>query len=163
MAVKGAGLRAQALRATGVFVGRAQRFATACGLARACVPFVPDPNLVCLPLNPHGNATIAGANVFVRRLHAEMGMDAGSPVQTREFLGSTTRCAWMAGSKHRGALRRCLQLAVALAQSPEPLRILRHMLMNPFLQDTVNGIDHIDRHFEFLERRVTVLAGAKAA
>lgn len=34
--------------------------------------------------------------------------------------------------------------------------------MNPFLQGTVNGIGHIDCHFEFVERRISVLAGAKA-
>jgi hypothetical protein len=93
-----------------------------------------------------------------------MSVDAGSPVQTREFFGSTTTLRLDQLDRDTAqALLRCLRLPVALAESPEPLRILRHTLMNPFLQDTVNGIDYIDRYFEFLERRVTLLAGAKAA
>jgi glutamate/tyrosine decarboxylase-like PLP-dependent enzyme len=157
-------LPAQTLRATDAFVERAQRFATSCGLVRTCVPFAPDSNLVCLALNPQGNTTIAGANAFVRRLYADMSVDAGSPVQTREFFGSTTTLRLDQLDRDTAqALLHCLRLPVALAESPEPLRILRHTLMNPFLQDTVNGIDYIDRYFEFLERRVTLLAGAKAA
>lgn len=67
-----------------------------------------------------------------------------------------------AGSRHRAGVAPLPAPAVALAESHKPLRIPRHTLMNPFLQGTVNGIGHIDCHFEFVERRISVLAGAKA-
>jgi len=36
----------------------------------------------------------------------------------------------------------------------DSLLILRHTLMNPFLQDETNGIDYVDRYFEYLEALV---------
>jgi len=34
----------------------------------------------------------------------------------------------------------------------EPLTVLRHTLMNPYLIDQENGISYIERYFEFLAR-----------
>ena len=42
--------------------------------------------------------------------------------------------------------------------STDHLLILRHTLMNPYLIDHENGISYIDRYFDFLERRVPVVA-----
>ena len=36
--------------------------------------------------------------------------------------------------------------------------ILRHTLMNPFLEDAENDISYIDRYFDYLARRVRALA-----
>jgi hypothetical protein len=44
-------------------------------------------------------------------------------------------------------------------EGADRLVILRHTLMNPFLDDAENGISYIDRYFEYLGRRVRVLAG----
>ncbi|HEX5959921.1 MAG TPA: pyridoxal-dependent decarboxylase [Rhodanobacteraceae bacterium] len=155
-------LPAQTLRAADDFVERARHFASACAdQVRACLPFAPDSNLVCLALNPLDNTTIGGANAFVDKLYESMSIDPAGPVQTREFFGSTTTMRLDALDRDTAhALLECLHLPAALAGSSEPLRILRHTLMNPFLLDTENGIDYIGRYFEFLEKRVRVLANA---
>ena len=38
------------------------------------------------------------------------------------------------------------------------LVILRHTLMNPFLDDRENGINYIERYFDYLARRIRALA-----
>ena len=43
------------------------------------------------------------------------------------------------------------------------LFILRHTLMNPFLVDTENGIDYIERYFDYLSRRTRSLLGLERA
>jgi glutamate/tyrosine decarboxylase-like PLP-dependent enzyme len=154
-------LPAQTLRAADVFVERARRFADACvARVHACVPFMPDSNLVCLALNPRGSTTIEAANAFVEKLHEAMSIDPASPVQTREFFGSATSLRIDGlDDETAHALLAHLDLPATLARSPEPLRILRHTLMNPFLLDSENGIDYIDRYFAFLERQVALLVG----
>lgn len=155
-------LPAQTLRATDTFVEHARSFAGRCAdHLRACIPFIPDSNLVCLAVNPCGNKTIEGVNEFVHRLYGTMSIDRDGPVQMREFFGSTTTVQLDALDPETARrLRRCLQLPDALADSHEPLKILRHTLMNPFLLDIENDIDYIDRYFGFLERQIALLRGA---
>lgn len=151
-------LPAQTLHAVEAFVARAEQFVAECaGLVHACLPFTPDSNLVALALNPAGNAAVCGANDFVRRLYEELRIDASAPVQSREFFGSTTTISMDALQPQ--TLQR-LSAALHLAptgNAPARLLILRHTLMNPFLLDAENGINYIDRYFEFLLRRIRAL------
>jgi glutamate/tyrosine decarboxylase-like PLP-dependent enzyme len=134
------------------FYARALRFAEEqAGRLRVLVPFAPDSNLVCLALNPHGNRATARANAFMRRLHDALRVDPQLPLQTREFFGSTTTLSPdLLGSDE--ATRIFSALGLDLAATDEPLVILRHTLMNPYLLDRENGISYIDRYFDFLAR-----------
>lgn len=147
-------LPAQTLHAVEAFEQRAQQFIIECAdRAYACLPFMPDSNLVGLALNPVGNSTVEGANAFVRRLYDQLRADPHAPLQMREFFGSTT-------TVQLDALRPETLQRVLGALHLEPgvtgarLLILRHTLMNPFLLDAENAVNYIDRYFEFLSRCV---------
>jgi hypothetical protein len=155
-------LPAQTLHALEAFVARAKRFSgEAAHLVHACIPFAPDSNLICLALNPRGNTTISGMNDFVRRLYDQMRIDPHQPLQLREFFGSTTTLrADALGREAALELLRRLNLPASSNEAPwqdEPLLILRHTIMNPFLLDTENGVSYIDKYFEFLVRRMEAL------
>ena len=139
------------------FYARALRFADEqTGHLHALVPFAPDSNLVCLALNPHGNRSPARANAFMRRLHDALRADPHQPLQTKEFFGSVTSLPPdLLGSDE--AARIFDALGLDLAAAGEPLIILRHTLMNPYLLDRENGISYIDRYFDFLARCSTAL------
>ena len=139
------------------FYARALRFADEqTGHLHALVPFAPDSNLVCLALNPHGNRSPARANAFMRRLHDALRADPHQPLQTKEFFGSVTSLPPdLLGSDE--AARIFAALGLDLAAAGEPLIILRHTLMNPYLLDRENGISYIDRYFDFLARCSTAL------
>ncbi|CAM5637465.1 pyridoxal phosphate-dependent decarboxylase family protein [Rhodanobacter lindaniclasticus] len=148
------------VRAAETFHARAQRFALElAGCAHALVPFAPDSNLVCLALNPHGNATVAAANAFVRALHDELRCDPHQPLQTKEFFGSVTSLRpEMLGPAQTTRIFDALGLDTStLDADDDRLLILRHTLMNPYLIDHENGISYIDRYFDFLARRVRSL------
>ena len=151
------------VRAAETFHARAQRFALElAGCVHALVPFAPDSNLVCLALNPHGNASVATANAFVRALHDELRCDPHQPLQTKEFFGSVTSLRPdMLGPAQTARIFATLGLdAATLGPDEDRLLILRHTLMNPYLIDHENGISYIDRYFDFLGRRVRALHGA---
>lgn len=155
-------LAAQTLQAVEAFVDRAERFRLECSrVVHACIPFKPDSNLVCIALNPCGSATIAAMNDFVHRLHDELRIDPGQPLQLREFFGSTTKLRTdILGYDATLQLLQELELPENLAEpsaGAQKLLILRHTIMNPFLLDEENGISYIDRYFDFLTRRVTAL------
>jgi len=139
------------------FHARAQRFSEeVTGIARACVPFAPDSNLVCLALNPAGNHDVAAASAFVRRLHEELRCDPHKPLQLKDFFGSITTLR--ADALDAAELRRIADSLgldpAGFVQGDECLVILRHTLMNPYLLDAENGISYIDRYFDFLGERV---------
>ncbi|HEX7012759.1 MAG TPA: pyridoxal-dependent decarboxylase [Steroidobacteraceae bacterium] len=156
-------LPARTLRAVEAFVTRAQRFCEECAnFVRACVPFPPDSNLVCLALNPAGNRSIAAANAFVQRLYDELRIDPNGPLQLREFFGSTTALRMeVLGADSWRQLLDTLHLAPdtseASEHSAQPLLVLRHTLMNPFLIDAENGVNYVDRYFDFLSRTLPAL------
>src|SRR3546814_15090375 len=54
------------------------------GVARACIPFEPDSNLVCIALNPTGNRSAAVASDLVRALHDGLRSNPRQPLQARE-------------------------------------------------------------------------------
>ena len=145
---------------------RALEFARDIGdVAHALVPFAPDSNLVCLALNPVGNADVAGANVFVRRLHDELRCDPRQPLQLKQFFGSvTTLRPEMLGASELQRIFAATGLNPASlgrddndVDDCDRLVILRHTLMNPYLIDHENGISYIDQYFKHLAKRVRAL------
>ncbi|RMH90917.1 pyridoxal-dependent decarboxylase [Lysobacter pythonis] len=128
--------------------------------ARVIVPFPPDSNLVCVAFNPAGNRRIEIANAFARRLHDELRIDPGTPLQDRSFFGSATTLRPRALGE--AGMRRILDALGLDAAAPEDaedhLVILRHTLMNPWLIDRHNGISYIELYFRHLEKRIATLA-----
>ena len=157
-------LPAETIRSAQTFLACASRFATEMvGVVRVCVPFAPDSNLVCLALNPVANREVEGMNRFVRELHHGLRCDPTQAVQTHEFYGSTTTLRPEAMG--RDAMARVLaELGLDPASllpehdAADRLVILRHTLMNPFLDDRENGINYIERYFDYLARRIRALA-----
>ena len=150
----------QTILSAEAFAARAKVFAVdVADVARACVPFAPDSNLVCLAINPTGNRDPAAASAFVRQLHEELRSDPRRPLQLKEFFGSITTLRPDAmGPGELAHIGACLGLDPALLHD-ERVVILRHTLMNPYLLDAENGISYIDRYFEFLALRVRALLG----
>ncbi len=155
-------LPAQTVHAAEAFHARAQQFAQEqAGWLQVLVPFAPDSNLVCLALNPRGNASVAQANVFVRALHDMLRCDPHQPLQLKEFFGSVTSLRPdMLGAAETTRIFAALGLDEATLGNDDDsdrLMILRHTLMNPYLIDHENGISYIDLYFDFLARRVHAL------
>ena len=156
-------LPAETLRSTRAFLAAITCFADAVRNAvNVCVPIAPDSNIVCVALNPRGNTDVATMNVFMRTLYAGLRSEPGQAVQSREFYGSMTTLR----SDALGAvdMRRVLgELGLDPASllpdhdGADRLVILRHTLMNPFLEDTENAISYIERYFDYLARRVRAL------
>lgn len=152
------------IRAAEAFHERALRFADEqAGRLEVRVPFEPDSNLVCLAMNPHGNRALAHANTFMRHLHATLRADARQPLQVKEFFGSvTTLRPDLLGDTQ--TCRILVALGLDATQADEPLLILRHTLMNPYLIDHENGVSYIERYFDFLAHCTAALtAGVRAA
>jgi len=150
------------VRAAERFHDRALRFADeAADRLHVRIPFEPDSNLVCLALNPRGNTSLAGANAFMHRLSAALRADPRQPLQMKEFFGSvTTLRPDLLGASEAARIFRSLGLD---ADADEPLTILRHTLMNPYLIDHENGISYIDRYFDFLDRCTAALIETERA
>ena len=161
-------ITAQTIRSAESFARRAARFATDMrGRVVACIPFPPDSNLVCLALNPAGNRDVAVMNRFMRAIYDELRCDPSEAVQSREFYGSMTTLQPEAlGAEDLARVLDALGLDPATlrpdVEGADRLVILRHTLMNPFLEDEENGISYIDRYFEYLEGRARRLAPATA-
>ncbi|GIX34278.1 MAG: tyrosine decarboxylase [Lysobacteraceae bacterium] len=119
------------------------------------VPFRPDCNLLCIAINPAGNADIGRCNDFMQRLRRRLSIDPAAPKADRSFFGSTTTLRGEAmGQEAMAALLRRLGLEPpADAEDLESTRltVLRHTLMNPFLLDEVNGINYLQRYLAWLE------------
>ena len=148
------------VRAAEAFHARALRFADEQdGHLCVRVPFAPDSNLVCLALNPFGNRSLAHANTFMHRLHDTLRADPRQPLQLKEFFGSvTTLRPDLLGTAETAQILSTLGLDAT--GHDEPLVILRHTLMNPYLIDHENRISYIDRYFEFLARCVAAITGS---
>ncbi|HET9033378.1 MAG TPA: pyridoxal-dependent decarboxylase, partial [Dokdonella sp.] len=157
-------LTRQTILAAEAFHLRATRFAKEMGdYVTAMVPFPPDSNLVCLALNPRGNTSVAGANVFVRRLHDDMRADPRQPLQLKQFFASMTTLRPEAiGDVEIRRVFDALGLDTASLDDDEGndrVVILRHTLMNPYLIDHENDISYIDLYFDYLQERVRQFPG----
>jgi hypothetical protein len=164
-------ISAATIRAAEHFRARARLFADAlAGTAHVLVPFEPDTNLVCLAVNPVGNRSAGRMNAFVRGLVENLRVDAAKPVQVKQFFGSsTTLRPESLGHEETARILAALDLdpgtvraAPASPDEADSLLILRHTLMNPFLQDETNGIDYVDLYFEYLEGLVRAATSASA-
>ncbi|GIX34605.1 MAG: hypothetical protein KatS3mg126_0384 [Lysobacteraceae bacterium] len=88
-------------------------------------------------------------------LHDALRCDPDKAVQAREFYGSmTTLRAEALGEADMARVLEALGLDPATLlpdhEGADRLVILRHTLMNPFLEDSENGISYIARYFDFL-------------
>jgi glutamate/tyrosine decarboxylase-like PLP-dependent enzyme len=156
-------LIAETIRSAETFVSCAARFAeTMSERLQVSIPFAPDSNLVCLALNPRGNTDVAVMNAFIDTLYEDLRCDPNTAMQTREFFGSITTLRPQAlGEADMARVLAELGLNPATLLSDrdgaDRLVILRHTLMNPFLNDRENGISYIERYFDFLKRRIDAL------
>jgi glutamate/tyrosine decarboxylase-like PLP-dependent enzyme len=156
-------LQAQSISGTEAFVAEAGAFvARNAGRLRACVPFAPDSNLVCLAINPLGNRDPLRMNAFVRTLHRRLSADPGKPLQLGEYFGSiTTLKPESLGAEETRRILEHLGFADdALRPGEEEadrMVVLRHTLMHPFLLDDGNGRSYLAGYFEFLDRLLTAL------
>lgn len=162
-------LVAETIHSAESFVDAAKKFSeTMTGRVRVCIPFAPDSNLVCLALNPAGNRDVAVTNAFIHRLYEQLRCDPNSAMQTHEFFGSITTLRPEAlGEDDMARVLGELGLDPATLSpdddNADRLFILRHTLMNPFLDDRENGISYIDRYFDFLARRIDGLLSDRPA
>ena len=156
------------IRSAETFLARAVRFAAEmAGELHVCIPFAPDSNLVCLAFNPLGNRDVAAMNAFVHTLHDALRCDPDQAVQSHEFFGSVTTLRPEAlGEADMARVLAELGLDPASLlpdhDGADRLLILRHTLMNPFLDDRENGISYIDCYFDFLARRIRALIASGA-
>lgn len=152
------------VQATEYFFDRAAELAEQLSdVAVLTVPFEPDSNLICLAINPKGNRRLARMNAFGRRLYARLRVDPSQPLQVREFFGSSTVVSRRSLGPEE-ATRVCAELGIdpaTLREQPEDpdteadgIFLLRHTLMNPWLDDEVNGINYIDLYCEYLEKLI---------
>jgi len=157
-------ITAETIRSASAFARRARQFAEQMrGILEVCIPFAPDSNLVCLALNPAGNRDVATMNTFVRKLHDALRCDPSQAVQSREFFGSMTTLRPEAlGETDTARVLEALGLEPRTLlpdhDGADRLVILRHTLMNPYLEDHENGISYIDRYFEYLGKLACELA-----
>lgn len=159
-------LPAESIRASEHFQASAERFAAAQSLRlRVVLPYAPDSNLVCLALNPLGNRSIATMNRFIRRLYRLLSSDPATPLPSRPFFGSiTTLHADRLGSDDYDRILQMLGLDRDAdeqdAEETDRLVILRHTLMNPFVQDDENQRDYIQMYFDYLGEAIAGLLPA---
>jgi glutamate/tyrosine decarboxylase-like PLP-dependent enzyme len=153
-------LQRESLRSTEYFFDRALMLAASVAdVARLTLPFEPDSNLVCLAINPVGNASLARMNAFTERIYSHLKVDRQQPVQTRQFFGSSTRLS-RAALGEAESLRILGELGIDPATfcdhpaadglSADSILILRHTLMNPWLIDEVNGVNYLDLFCDYL-------------
>ncbi|MEO8802874.1 MAG: pyridoxal-dependent decarboxylase [Rudaea sp.] len=152
----------QTVRSAEMFVDRARQFALEMAdCVQVLLPFAIDTNLVGLALNPVGNTSVAATNAYVRTLHDILRIDPKHPLQDKEFFGSMTSLQpQMLGEVETLRIFTALGLdphSIGAGEDSEHLLVLRHTLMNPYVIDHENGIDYIDRYFEFLARHLRSL------
>ncbi len=124
------------------------------------VPFEPDANIACFALNPAGNTSVAKANEFARKVLAGMSTVKGQPVQNREFMVSSTKLYRAQHGANADDALTMLGLDISTFGEPggDHLLVLRHTLMNPWLQSkTADGKNYIELYFEHLEKTVRAL------
>jgi hypothetical protein len=95
---------------------------------------------------------MATCNAFMRRVFEHLRVDKDKPVQMKEFFGSYTSIVPKAlGPDETRNLLSALHLADDSFEAPDStLFVIRHTLMNPFLEDPLNGVDYLERYCEYL-------------
>lgn len=128
-------------------------------VVRITAPMEPDSNLICLAINPVGNASLARMNRFTRAVFSHLRVDPTQPVQHREFIASSTsllvdklpaeHAATILGEL--GVDPETFQAHPQGEDEADHIFILRHTLMNPWLLFEHEGSNTIDRYLEALE------------
>ncbi len=127
---------------------------------RLTVPFEPDSNLVCLTINPVGNVDQAAMNRFGRAVFKRMRIEPTQPLQIKSFIGSYTSLqkATLPGDEAHRILEELgidrdtfVLVPIDTARESDHIFVLRHTLMNPWLQAGPEGRSYIDRYWEWLQ------------
>lgn len=123
------------------------------------LPFEPDTNLVCIALNPRGNANPVRQNAFTRRVFEHLKVEPDKPIQTREFVGSFTSlfrhnlsdevALGLAESLGLDGNAFCSQVTDPRCQA-DSLFVLRHTIMNPWVMAGSDGQSYLEKYCEFL-------------
>lgn len=118
------------------------------------MPFEPDANIACFALNPTGNRSVAQCNIFTRKILNSLSTVTPGPVQDKDFMVSSTKLFMKQhGNRAQDALD-ALELDSSTYDEAGGghLLVLRHTLMNPWLQaENAQGQTYIDLYFEYLE------------
>lgn len=132
-------------------------------VATLTVPFEPDSNVVCLGVNPVGNADPATMNRFMRALFATMSFTPREPLQVHDFIGSFTSIAPSRLTPDNRA-RLCAELGLHDDDGTEAVFLLRHTLMNPWLLRPMDSErDWVDGYLSFLQTAVERLCSTDRA
>jgi glutamate/tyrosine decarboxylase-like PLP-dependent enzyme len=126
---------------------------------RLSMPFEPDCNLLCVAFNPKGNRSLKSANAFGRRLFETINVRPDRPVQLKEFFGSCTTVPLShLGREELQRAGAALELDLAAADEDD-LFLLRHTLMNPWLQASPGPGEpsYIEAYCHFLSREIKAL------
>lgn len=125
---------------------------------RISMPFEPDTNLVCLLFNPTGNTSLARLNEYARSVFSHMKVDPSQPLQIKRFIASYT--SLQPDRLPRQESERVLNEVgidpatfgngLPAAGASDHIFILRHTLMNPWLQTERNGGNYIDEYLAYL-------------
>ncbi len=128
--------------------------------AQVVMPVEPDTNLVTLAINPHGNHSLEIANQFTRAIYQYLKVDPERPVQTAEFLGSSTKL-FRKNLTRAEASRLAMELSIESKTFVEKIAdnklqadfifALRHTLMNPWLMQKQKGKNYIEQYLDYLE------------
>jgi glutamate/tyrosine decarboxylase-like PLP-dependent enzyme len=145
----------------------AVRLADRCRIA---LPVEPDTNLVCIAVNPAGNASLARMNAFGRALFAHFSLDP-QHADACEFIGSHTcllRRNLSPAAARRLAKRLGFDAASFVTEVADPeceadhVFLLRHTLMNPWLADTGADGGFLARYCAHLEQAIVRTLAAPA-
>lgn len=127
------------------------------------VPFEPDTNLVCLAINPADNSSLAAMNRFGRAIFASMKVDAKRPVQVKTFIGSyTSLTKENVGGAQADRILDDLGIDRATFQTlpkdskrdADHIFLLRHTLMNPWLQSKVEDRNYVEMYWDYLDELI---------
>ncbi len=127
--------------------------------AQVIMPVEPDTNLVTLSINPINNHSMAVANRFTRAIYQFLKVNPERPVQTAEFLGSSTKL-FRSNLTRAEATRLAMKLSIDSKTYVEKVEdetrqadymfALRHTLMNPWIIQNQQHKNYIDKYLDYL-------------
>ncbi|MCP5071044.1 MAG: pyridoxal-dependent decarboxylase [bacterium] len=165
-------LLAQTVHACEYFHDRLNDLAEELGdRVRISMPFEPDTNLVCLLFNPTGNTSLARLNEYARSVFSHMKVDPSQPLQVKKFIASYT--SLQPDRLPRQESERLLNevgidpatfvTSTPTGDASDHIFILRHTLMNPWLQTQRNGGNYIDEYLTYLRGLLLDMLDSRAA
>lgn len=134
------------------------------GIACLSVPFEPDSNILVIAINPKGNHSLDTMNQFMDKIYDLLSHNPSHSVQTKDFLGSTTRLnLHNLTEQERENLFQQLNLKTSdyTALSDSKVHLLRHSMMNPWLTSKTDGLNYLDNYCNYLHKAIDQLIGVK--